>query len=816
MESYIIIIVAIVTALASTYLMKKIATKAGIGTLPDKRKIHTGFVPHMGGLGIFLGGLAGLLVALLWKSYYLDMLTLKYTGILAGSVVMLFSGIFDDLWGLNVTKKFILQIIAASIVIYFGCKIDTILNPFGDPVQLGIWSIPLTYLWLIGITNAINLLDGLDGLAAGVSLIVLATFGIIAFLHQDWMTFAICLAFIGGLLGFLYFNYHPASIFMGDTGSLFIGFLIAAIAVKGLQKSEGNIALLVPIITLAVPIGDTTLAFFRRLYRGQHPFSPDRDHLHHRLLFLGLSHRQAVHIIYLFSSLFGLAAWLMASETGLYGAVVVLMIFLMTIFSLYRLGYLEAQKVKTYVGEQSIIQIKKEMAPLSMRRFWHKFLLILSDIFTLNLSLLVTYFIRFHSGLFENMTRLSIDYYITSGTWLVLTIFFVLLFALNGLYSMHWDVSRFDKVLRVSRVIVFGSFILFLITLDPERLLSASRMNILIFVSIVLLMVNTGRIVIIMIEKKFAVLEYALHNTLLIGSNFKAKNILKEVNKNPHLLYNVVGVIAKRRPQIPIDDLPYMGNYQKISEVIKGRGIEEVIIAIEEQSPDEILSIVAHGDNMRVTFKVIPEMYDVISGLKTEEMLGHPLIKMFAEYMLPWQWLLKRMIDAFMAAISLILLSPVFMMVILMQMLIAIRPIFKIEDRVGRHGKIFGLVQFNCGEEKNKVGDFLKRTKIFRLPMFLNVLIGSMSLVGPVAERKETVEDLKTKIRFYNRRFMIRPGMTGWAQLKVKIVTTLKLRQEQFQHDLFYLENMSLNFDMRIVIRALIKILFRKYNEPKN
>ena len=125
-----------------------------------------------------------------------------------------------------------------------------------------------------------------------------------------------------------------------------------------------------------MPIGDTSLAFFRRLNQGHHPFSPDKDHLHHRLLFLGLSHRQAVHIIYLFSFLFGLAAILMATETGLYGALVVLLIFLIAVLSLNRLGYLEAQKIKTYIGEQTVIEVKKEMAPLSMRRFWHKFLLI--------------------------------------------------------------------------------------------------------------------------------------------------------------------------------------------------------------------------------------------------------------------------------------------------------------------------------------------------------------------------------------------------------------------------------------------------------
>ncbi len=809
MESYIILAISIVLGFLSTYGTRHLAIKNGIGTVPNKRKVHTGFIPHMGGLGIFIGGAFGLLVALTWKEYYWNMFTLKYAGILTGALLMLASGIIDDTKGLKAREKFILQLVASTIVIYSGCKIETIINPFGDPIQLGLFSIPITYLWLIGITNAINLLDGLDGLAAGVSLIALATFSVLAYQQQDWMTFAICIAFIGGILGFLYFNYHPASIFMGDTGSLFLGFLIAALSVKGLQKSEGNIALLVPIITLAVPIGDTALAFFRRLNKGQHPFSPDKDHLHHRLLFLGLSHRQAVHIIFLFSFLFGLAAYLIATETGLIGGLIVLLIFIIAIFSLYRLGYLEAQKIKTYVGEQEIIEVKKEMAPLSMRRIWHKFSLAISDVIMLNLSLIFTYIIRFHSGLFDNPTFLSLDYYFNSGIWLLATSFFIFLFILNGLYSMRWDVSRFDNVIRVSRVILFGAFILFIITLDPGRIFSVARLNILIYAIILMLLVNAGRLFIISVEKKLALLEYAPHNTLLVGSDKKALRIIDEIERNPHLLYHIIGFVAKSRPEKKIDNLPYLGTYKQISKIIRNRGIAEVIIAIDNQSPDEILNIVAQGENLRVSFKVIPEMYDVISGLKTEEVLGHPLIRLFPEHMLPWQWLAKRIIDFGFAFIMLIILSPIFLIVILFQMTMGIQPIFKIHDRVGRNGRIFGLVQFNTGEGREKFEIYLKKLKLHYFPNLLNVIIGSMSVVGPNAEPRDIVDKLKLKIRFYNRRFMIRPGITGWAQLRVPASSKFEMKTEQFRQDLFYLENMSLGFDLRIIVRAIARYFIR-------
>jgi UDP-GlcNAc:undecaprenyl-phosphate GlcNAc-1-phosphate transferase len=810
MESILIITLALIVGLIATHLTRTVAIKYNIGTVPDQRKIHLGFVPHMGGLGIFLGGLSGLIVALIWKDYYWHMFTIKYAGILTGASIMLITGMIDDTRGLQASQKFILQLIAATIVIYSGCTIETIINPFGDPLQLGIFSIPITYLWLIGITNAINLLDGLDGLASGVGLIAMATFAILSYQQQDWMTFGICLAFIGGILGFLYFNYHPASIFMGDTGSLFLGFLIAALAVKGLQKSDGNISLLVPIIALAVPIGDTSLAFFRRIYQGHHPFSPDKDHLHHRLLFLGLSHRQAVHIIYMFSFLFGVSAILISTETGLYGVLVVLLIFMTAVLSLYRLGYLEAQKIKTYLGEQTVIEVKKETVPLSMRRFWHKLILITSDVIMLNLALLLTYLIRFQSGLFKNISNLSLDFYFTSGIWLLLSSFFILLFALNGLYSMRWEISRFDQVIRVSRVIFFGTLILFIITLDPEKIFSPSRLNLIVYAGFLIMLINVARLVIIYIEKKYNVLEYGSHQTLLIGSEAKARKLLNEINQNPHLLYKVVGIISKVKPDMPINELKYLGNYSKISTVIRQQGIEEVIISLDEQSPDEVLNIVAHGENPRISFKVIPEMYDVISGLKTEEVIGHPLIKLFPEHMLPWQWLVKRFMDFFLSAISLVILTPLFLLVAFIQMIGGIRPIFSIDDRVGRHGKIFGLVEFNRGEENNKIGQLILSSRIYKLPQLLNVLIGSLSLVGPRAETKETVGRSRSQIQFYNRRFMIRPGMTGWAQLKVFKIVTDEMREDDFRQDLFYLENMSLIFDLRILIRALIKLIVRR------
>jgi UDP-GlcNAc:undecaprenyl-phosphate GlcNAc-1-phosphate transferase len=810
MIALVVFILSILISLIVTYYVRKIGIRYKIGSLPSQRKIHVGFIPHLGGIGIFTGGIAGILLAFYLSGEYEDILNEKYLVVVIAATILLITGIYDDLRGMTARAKFIMQFFASTIVILSGCVIDRIVNPFGNPIELNILAIPLTYLWLIGVTNAVNLLDGLDGLAGGVGFIALATFGIIAFQSGEEIIFIMSLAFIGAILGFLRFNYHPATIFMGDTGSLFLGFLLAAISIQGLRATNGNIPLLIPLITLAVPIGDTILAFFRRLNQGRHPFSADKDHLHHRLIFLGLTHKQAVHILYIFSFLFGLSAYLITLERAFYGLFSLVTVFIIAMISLKRFGYLEAQKIKTYLGDRSIISVKQEMAPLSMRRFWHKFLLFISDFVAIHLSIIITLWFRIiYAGDVHD-----IMFYFIRGASLAITVFYLIVFALNGLYSMRWDVARFDQVMRVSRSILFSSLIVFIITFDPQDLFSMGRLSIIPFVLSLLVFVNIGRLVLIKMEKKYAILEYAPHNTLLIGATTKAKNIVKEIRSNPHLLYNIAGVVDKSSLKQNFLDTKILGNYKNIGHIIRQYGIEEVIIAINE-TKDELLNIVAQGENMGVSFKIIPEMYDVISGHKTEEIIGHPLIKLFPEHMKPWQWLTKRIIDVIIALLASLLCSPLILIILSLQFFYGIHPFFIIADRIGRQGKMFGLLVFNTGLENRLISRILKRTGGYKLPHLFNLLLGSMTLVGPKAIAFESYQRVKPHVKFYNRRFMIRPGIMGWSQLKDRNPKmTTKEYAEEFDQDLFYLENMSLTLDLRILLRSFGKLVFKRKRTP--
>lgn len=223
-------------------------------------------------------------------------------------------GIVDDKYQLAARYKFIVQLVAAIIVVLSGLEITYINFPFGHVIEFGYFSIPITILWIVGITNAINLIDGLDGLAGGVSIIALITIGGLAISLGDPFVALISFLLIGSTLGFLVFNFYPAKIFMGDTGAMFLGYMIGVLSILGF-KNATLFSLIVPIAILGVPILDTLLAIVRRVVHKKPLYSPDKMHLHHCLLNLGFGHRQTVILIYCIGALFSVVAIIFNQST---------------------------------------------------------------------------------------------------------------------------------------------------------------------------------------------------------------------------------------------------------------------------------------------------------------------------------------------------------------------------------------------------------------------------------------------------------------------------------------------------------------------
>ncbi len=302
--------IAFGVTLLVTPWVAKLAYFIGALDRPGKRKVHDTIMPRLGGLAVFAGFLAA--------SSLLIGDNPKVAGLLLGGTTILLLGIVDDVRGLSPKVKLLGQVFAASIVVYAGISVQFINNPFDGYFYLRALSIPFTIFWIVSVTNAVNLIDGLDGLASGVSVIALLTFALIAYQIDQVMVSMLALALAGAILGFLRYNFYPAKIFLGDSGSMFLGFMVSVLAVFGLLKGVTMIAFVVPIIVLGVPVFDTCFAIFRRYCDHQPIFQADKQHIHHRLLKRGLSHRQTVLVIYGISLFFSLGALLMMRNYSLF------------------------------------------------------------------------------------------------------------------------------------------------------------------------------------------------------------------------------------------------------------------------------------------------------------------------------------------------------------------------------------------------------------------------------------------------------------------------------------------------------------------
>ncbi len=336
MGNYTLSIIAILIAALSTPVVKKLAVRINAIDIPkDERRVHKKPIPLLGGLAIYIS----FIITLILKQ---GMIEGRELGIIIGATIIVIGGVIDDIKELKPGIKLIFQIVAAIVLIVSGVKINILTNPFGGTdgmVNISWFAYPFTIFWVVGITNALNLIDGLDGLAAGVALISTITIFVISIIYGRYEA-SILTAILGGaILGFLPFNFNPASIFMGDTGAQLLGFLLAAISMVGTIKSAAAFAISVPILALGLPIYDTLFAMIRRKVNGKPISQGDRGHLHHRLLDLGMSQRQVVVIMYLISAILGGIAIIAMMISTVRSYFLMTFVLIIIVFLAWKLGF---------------------------------------------------------------------------------------------------------------------------------------------------------------------------------------------------------------------------------------------------------------------------------------------------------------------------------------------------------------------------------------------------------------------------------------------------------------------------------------------
>ncbi len=356
MTSYLTsFIVSFLFVCAVTPILIKVGIKFGFVDQVNQRKIHRGAIPRIGGIGISLGTLLPIFLLFYISGGVHIETTDNIIIFFAGGLGISLVGLFDDIKGINAKIKFLCQIAIAVMATMHGALIQSLPMPWGR-LELGIFGYVLTVFWIIGIINAFNLIDGMDGLSSGITLFSSLTLAMLAIVNGHLPVALVGLALAGAVTGFLIFNFNPAKIFMGDSGSMFIGYILAILSLKSQSKAHAVVSIMVPIIAMGLPILDTTLAFLRRILRHQSIFAADKQHIHHFLLSLGFNQRKTVLILYAISILFTILSMIMIFNKNVDTFLIVLVFAIIVFVMITKLGYVEMIYGKFRVKKENSLE----------------------------------------------------------------------------------------------------------------------------------------------------------------------------------------------------------------------------------------------------------------------------------------------------------------------------------------------------------------------------------------------------------------------------------------------------------------------------
>ncbi|MGC8594960.1 MAG: sugar transferase [Candidatus Kryptoniota bacterium] len=453
-------------------------------------------------------------------------------------------------------------------------------------------------------------------------------------------------------------------------------------------------------------------------------------------------------------------------------------------------------------------------------------LLIFVDFVSISLANALYYYIRVRSGLFRIVT--VPDFW---GPTISLSLFFVLLFWFWGLYRYSHLHSRFDEFISVSKVSAVGVVIIFFAIFFDEAAsghIPHIRALIIIYWSLVVIFAGGARIVIRTVQRDLLIKGIGLHDALIVGTGKRAIEVHNLILKYKALGYRPVGFVGTLptvETQLPA---PYMGTITRLDDAVRSTGAAEIIVALEEGERESLFNVLSQINGTDVGVKMVPDLHDAISGqARVSQVYGFPLIEVMPQLMQPWEEATKRTLDFLFSLIVLLIGLPFWLLTALAVKLDSKGSVIYKQERLGKDGKPFVLYKFRSMYENaeqftgptwadkddprvTRVGRIIRKLHIDEIPQFFNVLKGDMSLVGPRPERPYFVEQLSEEIPLYKRRLKVKPGITGWAQVKHKYDQNIEDVKIKLQYDLFYIENMSLRLDFKIILNTLSHILMGK------
>lgn len=466
-----------------------------------------------------------------------------------------------------------------------------------------------------------------------------------------------------------------------------------------------------------------------------------------------------------------------------------------------------------------------------MNKVLEKCSLVFCDFIGINLAFLGWAWLRKELGLFV-APELSLLLYLS----LFVFLFWSLLFMFFGLYGSWYAQSRVDEIITIFKTVSFGVFLIFIVTSDLDRDLSGpptfSRMLIVSYWLGLIVFVSLFRVVFRTVQRGLLTAGIGRRRTLIVGWDDKSRALSDKILHYPALGYQLVGFVNDKLVDTEnIADymgLPLLGSIRNINQIVRQTRTQEVIFALQGDSRKKVMEVVGQCNGTPLNFKIVPDLYDIVMGqARTNQIYGFPLIDILPQLMPAWEIRIKRLMDILISTVVIVLLSPIWLLVALAIKLDSRGPVLYRQQRLGKDERPFTIYKFRSmihraefqtgpqwAQKKDpritRLGRVLRTLHLDEVPQFINVLKGEMSLVGPRPERAHFVEKFKRQIPFYARRLKVRPGITGWAQVKGDYDTTLENVKTKLEFDLFYLENMSLRMDLKIFINTVYVMLLGK------
>ena len=594
--NYIIqFVLAFVIVFAITPAVRLLARRYSLVSKAGDDRWRKDPVPLLGGLSLWF--------SFILLSAILTDLSFEIIVIMLASSGVFFLGFIDDVFGLNPQYKLVGQIIISSLLILSGIMIKIIPYP--------VLSIPLTIFWIVGITNAFNLLDNMDGLSAGIAFVASILIFIFSLKSGNHAVASLAIIISGSTLGFLKYNFNPASIFMGDCGSMFLGFLLSVLAILGTWHHATNLAgaLLVPILVLGIPIFDTSFVTITRKMKGLPVQQGGKDHISHRLVSLGFTEKKAVLFLYVFSFSIGMTTFYLIDKP-----LILCVMGIIIAIGLYILGLFLGEKDKfkgSYEEGKRMVKKRSERAgitTLSKRRIME----ILIDVVLITIAYFSAYLLRYDGVISES----NMELFINSLPWIIMIKFLV--FSYMGLYESVWRYIGIRDAINIVKATILSSLFIIAVILMVSRFKDYSRAVFVIDWLLTLILVGGIRLTLLTFREYLENYRKDGKRIVIIGAGDAGEMILREIRNNNSIDFKVIGFLDDnpRKHNVRIHGVKVLGNSEDLPRLSKEKKIDEALIAIPSAEEGSLLRITDLCRKAGVKYGMFPAMKKLFDEIR--------------------------------------------------------------------------------------------------------------------------------------------------------------------------------------------------------